>query len=134
MKLTEYLITVKDVQTVLKKTANAFSLQNLIRMICLVALASIVYIFTGVGLEATIFFSLLCLLLFWRLDGRISIGLGLLCLILIMVCIGLFRLNLFVYGEIWSEQLAVWAFYFLSIGVITQVVELMRNPQTDLLE
>jgi len=39
------------------------------------------------------------------------------------VLLSLFNYRILLMGDIWAERVAVWAFYFLSIGVMKQIVE-----------
>ena len=78
--------------------------------------------------EETLFFlSFIAALLRWRIDSRLSIALALLCLIAIPVSLVLFQARWWLGGEAAAETIAVWAYYFLSIGVIKQIIELIAT-------
>jgi len=66
----------------------------------------------------------------WRIDARASIGLALACLIAIPISLALFQSHWWIMGEWWAERLAVWAYYFLAIGVAGQIAALTRAPRT----
>jgi len=78
-----------------------------------------------VNFTAAFFWSLFLAFLIMRLDNRIFIAAALICLIICPF------LLLFKY-QLWSEQVAVWAYYFLALGVILQIIEFILEPQEDL--
>ena len=82
-------------------------------------------------IESIVFLAFFATLFLWNLDSRISIGLGIACLVGIPVLTLLFRWSIYFGGDYWSQRVAVWAYYFLAIGVIKQVVDFIRHPETD---
>lgn len=84
-----------------------------------VALADTVFIvlfILGWGMQAAFFWAFTVALFWWRLDSRISIGFALVGLITIPI------LLTFEYEQ-WAEQVAVWVYFFLVIGVVKQIWE-----------
>jgi hypothetical protein len=71
---------------------------------------------------------------FWNIDGRISIGFALLCLIGIMALTILSGYAGVESAKSWSETVAVWTYYFLVIGVLKQMWEHFREPKDDMEE
>jgi len=76
-----------------------------------------------ISIEGLIFWSFIIILFYKKWDSRISIGLALACLVTLPVLLSLFNYRILLMGDIWAERVAVWAFYFLSIGVMKQIVE-----------
>lgn len=83
--------------------------------------------FLAVPAEPLFFFGFILAMIYWPLDSRVSIALALVCLVLTPLCLFLFDKNMLFQGEIWAEKLAVWAFYFLVIGVVKQMFELKNK-------
>lgn len=81
------------------------------------------YLFDA-GEETLFFLAFLVVLFRWRLDSRVSIGAALACLVAIPVSLILFQIRWWPAGEAWAETFAVWAYYFLAMGVLRQIVEL----------
>ncbi len=88
-----------------------------------IILLSITTNFTSVG----IFFSAFIFSFFyWNIDGRFSIGLALLSLIGIVVLKILIIYTDLVPSEKWPETVAVWAYFFLAIGILKQIWEHLK--------
>jgi len=64
---------------------------------------------------------------YWNLDSRISIGGGLISLVFCPILLILKNDYGFMMGEIWAEQMAIWAYYFLVIGVTKQIWEFRKE-------
>jgi len=77
----------------------------------------------GLPGEPLFFFGFIMAIIYWGMDSRVSIALALLCLVSIPVLLTLFNKNILFQGEMWAEQVAVWAYYFLAIGVVRQIFE-----------
>ena len=61
--------------------------------------------------------------IYWHLDSRVVIFLALICMITIPILLALANKNILFYGDAWAETVAVWAYYFLVIGVVRQIFE-----------
>jgi len=64
---------------------------------------------------------------YWNLDSRIPIALALFCLTTCPILLYLSNRYIFLQGEEWAERAAVWAFFFLVMGVAKQVWDLYRE-------
>ena len=77
-----------------------------------------------VNFTAAFFWSLFLAFLIMHLDSRVFIAAALMCL---LACPFLL---VFKY-QLWAEQLAIWAYYFLALGVILQIIEFIREPEEE---
>ncbi|NTV31437.1 hypothetical protein HGA91_05685 [candidate division WWE3 bacterium] len=127
IKLSEFLLTTQDVRWLFRNITKLRKPFHLVRIFILIAWLLITRFVLLFNYELAIFSSYLLSMILWKIDSRLSIGLGILCLTLIPLCEFLSRINIFIYGDTLSEYLAVYAFYFLSIGVIVQLSEFF-NP------
>ncbi len=101
------------------------------RQVAIVSIVAILvhYIF-GAGLEGVVFMGFLATVFAWDLDGRVSIGAGLACLILIVILQVLIQSGVLLLFEESTETVAVWAYYFLCMGVLKQLVDLVREGRS----
>lgn len=77
--------------------------------------------------DSSLFMIFWIALFFWNLDSRISIAGALVCLAACPILLILFEKNILLFGEEYAEQSAVWAYYFLVIGVTKQIWEFKRE-------
>ena len=75
----------------------------------------------GWSVEGSIFVAFAVTLYLMRWDARIAIVGALICLVSIMIMTFLYNYE-FIERD-WSEKVAVWAYYFLVIGVVGQIIE-----------
>src|SRR5215208_4185345 len=117
MKLTDYFFTPKDFLSGIRYILFNFSLRDGFGLLCITEFAVVLSMLFE--LDATnIFFILYTLSLFyWRISARVSFGFGLICLILIPTFTVLADQLIIPEAEAWAQEVAVWAFYFLAIGV-----------------
>lgn len=87
-----------------------------------------------ISIEGTVFWAFTVVLFYKKWDSRISIGLALACLVTLPVLLSLFNYRILLVGDIWAERVAVWAFYFLSIGVVKQIWELKTESGEEIEE
>lgn len=97
-------------------------------------LALVLYLFIATGLSSVdiFFITFIFSTFFWNIDGRISIGLALLCLIAIMALTVLASYAGAESAKGWSETVAVWTYYFLVTGVLKQMWEHFREPNEEI--
>ncbi|MCK9378674.1 MAG: hypothetical protein M0P97_00835 [Candidatus Moranbacteria bacterium] len=81
------------------------------------------FYFANFTLEGIFFWLFFFVLVFWNLDSRISIGAALVGLVIIPILLALANRNILPVGEAWAEQVAVWVYFFLVIGVVKQIIE-----------
>ncbi|PID52291.1 MAG: hypothetical protein CR972_02340 [Candidatus Moraniibacteriota bacterium] len=81
------------------------------------------FVFTELTSIDIFFWTFFLSLFYWHIDSRVSIGGALACLLAIPVL--LIAENNFGYinGGVWAEEVAVWAYFFLVIGVVKQIYE-----------
>ena len=89
------------------------------------------FVFTSLTSIDIFFWIFFVAMLLWRFDSRIAIGGALMCLIAIPILLVAHRNFGYVEGEVWSEKVAVWAYYFLVIGVVGQIVEYISLKKND---
>ena len=85
----------------------------------------------GAPAEPLIFIGFILAIIYWGMDSRVSIALALACLVIMPILLILFNKDILVNGEIWAEQAAVWAYYFLVIGVVRQIFEYQRDAKKE---
>lgn len=125
-RLSDYIFTIGDIVRSLNRGFSVIA-QASMRDYIGVALV----IGAGIGLrvlfefsyEAIFFWLFAASLFYWKLDSRIAISGTLICLVLIPLMLVLFNTGILSAGEEWAEQAAIWAFYFLIIGVSKLFVE-----------
>ena len=72
-------------------------------------------------------------MIYWRVDSSISIVLALVGFVCVPILLILYNKNILFQGEILSERVAVWAYYFLVIGIVKQIFEYLfesRNKKS----
>lgn len=122
-KIKNYILTPKDLYIIVKGWTKKMIIWDYSGIILILALSFILVYLWALPLEPIIFWLFILAIVYWNLDSRISIGLALACLITIPFLLILFNKNILLAGEDWAEQVAVWAYYFLVIGVVKQIVE-----------
>ncbi len=104
-----------------------FAWRERLRVASVSIVAIVAWYGMGAGVEGTAFLAFLAAVFAWDLDGRVSIGAGLACLVLIVVLQALIQSGVLLLFEESTETVAVWAYYFLCIGVLKQLVDLVRE-------
>lgn len=110
--------------------ALKFAVRNWWRVAIVATVAIVGWYGLGAGLEGMVFLGFLAAMFAWNLDGRVSIGAGLACLVLIVVMQALIQSGVLLLFETSTETVAVWAYYFLCIGVAKQLVDLVREGRS----
>lgn len=126
INLKDYIFTFKDFGFFSKKFWKRTHYTDLLGLLSLIMYVFVLGGLYRVSAEPLFFFGFIIAMIYWSLDSRVSIALALVCLVLTPFCLFLFEKNMLFQGEGWAEKLAVWAFYFLVIGVIKQMVELRK--------
>lgn len=116
MKISDYIFTYSDIRELLKNMTPRDWMGVGILLVPLVA-GSFVF-----GIEGGIFLTFAFVLFYWKVDSRFSIKCAIPCMIIIPVIL-IISNHSFTITTDWAERVAVWAFYFLSIGVIKQIWE-----------
>ena len=87
-------------------------------------------VYAGFGPEALFFWAFALSIFYWRWDARLPIGAALGCLAAIPLLLVLYNQNIVYSGEDWAERVAVWAYYFLVMGVGKQIVDVHAARRT----
>jgi hypothetical protein len=77
--------------------------------------------------DSSLFFIFLMAIFLWDLDSRISIALALACLIIVPFLLAIDEKLIISELKDWAEQFAVWAYYFLVIGVLKQIWDFKKE-------
>lgn len=128
-KITEYLFTPKDAWKGILYLAKNATFRDLLGVLLLPVVFVGVHYIIGWSLEAGIFWMFIVSMWYWRIDSRVAIGAALVCLVIIPLLLTLFRQEIFLTGEYWAERVAVWAYYFLVIGVVRQIFEYIKEQR-----
>ena len=122
-RLSSYLITPFDLWRGFAFVVKRARLRDWFGVVLLVALALLLRLVFHISVEGIAFWLFFAVLLYWRLDSRISIGCALAGLVVIPVLLTLYNSKVLAAGDYWAERVAVWVYYFLCIGVIKQMIE-----------
>jgi hypothetical protein len=129
INLKDYLFDHKDLHALYRYVRSRLSMQDWIGILLLVALVAVVNQFYVIQFEA-IFFTIFILAIWrWNIDSRLAIGLALVCLVIVPILMMLYNNLYLVEGDIWAERVAVWAYYFLVIGVVKQIFEYRQTEK-----
>lgn len=126
-KLTDYIFTPADVLYAVKK----ISLWDICAFTLLGVVAVLLFTFTEISGEGIFFWLFFISLFCWRIDSRVSIGFALVCLVCIPILLVLFNNDILFLGDVWAEKVAVWAYFFLVIGVVKQIWEFKTEKKED---
>jgi hypothetical protein len=124
---TDYLLTPRDVIKLARRGWRRLTLRHFVGLVVGIAAGLAVWLWLG-DASAGVFAMLLAMALVWRVDSRVPLGLALGLLVLIPLAQLAYQHNWAITADDWSQGLAVWVFYFLAIGVVSQVVALARQP------
>lgn len=116
MKISDYILNYRDIRDWFK----SITLRGWKGAVC-----SLIVIIAGsklFGFEGGVFLTFAFILFYWHIDSRTAIKYSLICMVAIPILLIISK-NSFTVTEDWAETVAVWAFYFLSIGVIKQIWE-----------
>lgn len=127
MSVKDYLFNHKDLYALYGYARRRTSIQDWMGILLFVAVGAVVNQFYDVQAETIFFFMFILAIWRWNLDSRVSIGLALACLAIVPILLMLYNNLYLVQGDIWAERVAVWAYYFLVIGVIKQIFEYRRE-------
>jgi len=137
-KLSEHILTPIDLYRIALSLLQKTTGRDIIKIAILIGLFVVFRNYFEWQTDSSLFMIFWIALFFWNLDSRISIGLGLISLIFCPILLYLHENNGFLMGEVWAEQMAVWAYYFLVIGVSKQIWEFRKesaeeekNPETE---
>lgn len=100
--------------------------------VLLLAIYTLVFgFFFSLPPEPLFFFGFIIAVIYFSLDSRIAIGLALACLVIVPLLLYLSEEQILFRGEIFAERVAVWAYYFLVIGVVKQIFEYRGEANTE---
>lgn len=126
-KVKNYLITPKDIYLGVKHIFKKASFNDLIRLAVVLIFLVIFKLYLSLSLESIFFLLFIIVLFIWKLDSRVSISFGLAALICCPILLILSNQQIMLTGEYWAEKFAVWAYYFLCIGVVKQIIEYIQD-------
>lgn len=95
--------------------------ENPLRLILVVIISALLLIW-NFSVEATIFISALFAFLLYEWDSRVFAGAALISL---ASCVALLMLG----DDVGAEQMAIYAYYFLVITVVLQIIEYKRHQE-----
>lgn len=104
-----------------------FAWKSRMRVAIVATVATVGHFLFGAGVEGMLFLAFFTTVFAWNLDGRVSIGAGLACLVLIMLLQALIQSGVLLLFDESTETVAVWAYYFLVIGVLKQMVDFVQE-------
>lgn len=131
-QLSEYFFTATDAKELITSTIRLvrdFTQRDWKGIGIIVVITFILGIFTELTLGYIFFWCFLFAIFYWNWDSRVSIFLGLMGLVVIPILLFLTNINLLLLGDIWAENIAVWVYFFLCIGVIKQIYEFKVPPR-----
>ncbi|MBU3978222.1 hypothetical protein KJ980_02025 [Patescibacteria group bacterium] len=123
-KFTDYILTPKDLLSGFLRLVKKATLKENAGMIALlVSFFLLTHFYLQWQIDSCLFLIFFFALILWDLDSRISFAFALVCLIFCPFLLA-FENN-FIYLDLknWAEQFAVWAYYFLVIGVVKSLIE-----------
>lgn len=119
-----YLLTPGDVMAWFHYIVRHVTRKDIVVAVLLLLTATGALIFLQWELSTIVFLAFLFIVLWWRVDGRIPIVFSLLGLVVCAISLTLHNQDLFSYGDVVAENIAVWVYFLLVIGVVRQAVEL----------
>jgi len=126
-KIKNYILTPSDIYKGALHLVERVGLKDIIGLVVLLGLFFVFQNYFEWQADSSLFMIFWIALFFWNLDSRISIAGALVCLVFCPILLILENNYGFVMGEIWAEQSAVWAYYFLVIGVTKQIWEFRKE-------
>jgi hypothetical protein len=133
MPITNYLFTPSDVRDAFHYLVTHITRRDATRILIVIVACAAMQFLGHSDPESIIFALILLSTYLWRWDARLPLGAGIACLIGIFFLQLGYQTLIVPQGNDWSERVAVWAFYFLAIGVLKQTVDLIieshRQPK-----
>ncbi len=126
-KIKDYILTPLDLYRTVLYILRRITLRNVAEVFVLMILFFVFKYHLDWQTDSSLFMIFWIALFYWNLDSRISIGMGLICLISCPVLLYLSENYGLIMGEVWAEQMAVWAYYFLVFGVTKQIWEYRKE-------
>ena len=120
-KLSDYILNLNDLREAALYFLKKITLRNIAEIFVLIILFFIFKYNLEWQTDSSLFMLFWIALFYWNLDSRISIGMGLVSLLSCPILLYLSKNFGLIMGEIWAEQMAVWTYYFLVIGVTKQI-------------
>jgi hypothetical protein len=135
IKATDYLLTPKDVWHIVRDTFRRADERDWIGVIIILFfIAARLSPLLNIALRESLFLIFLFVIFYWRVDSRVSVGLGLSCLVIIPLLLVLYNARYLFEGDLYAEEVAVWAYYFLAIGVVKQIGEYIADSKVHKVE
>ena len=123
LKIKDYILIPKDILTLGKMFRFWQHYTDWLGILILFLYVLLFGWLFGVPAEPLFFIGFILAIIYWGMDSRVSIAFALACLVCVPILLILYNKNILFQGEIWAEQVAVWAYYFLVIGVVRQIFE-----------
>lgn len=130
-RIKDYLVTPRDIYELIKRAWKLSHYSDWLGVLLLAIYALVFGLFFSLALEPLFFFGFIIAVIYFSLDSRIAIGLALACLVIVPLLLYLSEEQILFYGEVWAERVAVWAYYFLVIGVVKQIFEYRGEANTE---
>ena len=122
-KAKDYILNPKDIFEMGKRLWQKSDLADRLGALNLILYALVFGRLFGIALEPLFFIGFIYAIIYFKMDSRVSIALALAGLVIIPILLELNYKNILFLGDIWAERVAVWAYYFLVIGVVKQIFE-----------
>ncbi len=130
--LSEYAFTPRDIGHVVGwffRRIRTARFWDWVGIALLLALGIALRTYTELGLDDIFFWVFTAWIFYFNLDARISIGCALAGLFTIPLLLFLAEKG-FAFGEMGAEEVAVWVYFFLVIGVVKQVIDMIRDGRS----
>ncbi len=119
---TDYIITPRDIFLFLKSFLRSGRDRVKLALLVAVFLAALLF---GAGVVNALFLAYFFSVFAYDIAARISLSLALLLLVLIVFVMLIGPYTEFINDTTWPEPMSVWVYYFLAIGVLTQLKEMV---------
>jgi hypothetical protein len=120
MAISEYLFTPKDIWQIIKSFFRFNTKKSIFGLVLLFCAVLFLWLTSTLNFENIFLLLFLFVVFYWNLSWKFSIGIALACFIVIPILFIVYRTQIIPIGEIATEHIAEWAFYFLLIGAIQQ--------------
>jgi hypothetical protein len=115
-RILDFFLTPKDIKTLF--TIKNYGKRGYLILIIVAVSLILAYITLHFSLESVFFIFCLFSVLYWEIDERLPISLGIVSLFFIPILLSVQYIFYLIDLKDSAERIAVWAFYFLAIGLI----------------
>lgn len=130
--LTEYVFGLRDLWHLIRylyRRAAGMRRQTLLKLLLIVAIELGLVFWMGYGVQGIFFWGFFLASFLFGWDGRVAIGFALVGLVLIPILLAPKQYAGWILADLWAEEVAVWVYFFLVIGVVRQAWELSRQSE-----